>query len=365
VQKKRILFLVLHRPNRSPSQRYRFEQYLSFLEEHGFEFEFSYLINAKDDKIFYGKGNYLGKLRILLKSIFKRFRDIRRAKNYDIAFVQRESFMLGSSYFERRIAKKTKMVFDFDDAIWMHVVSENNKSLGFLKNGAKTGEIISCSHLIFAGNDFLADYARQFNSNVKIIPTTVDTDFHKPSEQQKAEEAPICIGWSGSFSTIEHFKLAIPVLHRLKEKYGNRIEFKVLGDPNFRYEPLGIQGLAWSHEGEVPALQTMDIGIMPLPKDEWTKGKCGLKGLLYMAVGIPSVMANVGVNPEIVEDGVNGMLCDPENEEEWFQKLCQLIEDKELRSRLGAAGRQHVIEHYSVLAQRQHYLDAFNTLIQD
>lgn len=359
------MFLVLHRPNRSPSQRYRFEQYLNYLSDNGFEYEFSYLINAKDDKIFYGKGNYLGKMWILLKSIWKRLKDIRRAKKFDIAFVQREAFMLGTAFFERQIAKRTKMVFDFDDAIWMHVVSENNKSLGFLKSGAKTGKIINCSDLILAGNEFLADYARQFNTNIEIIPTTVDTNFHQPTSDKKAADALICIGWSGSFSTIEHFKLALPVLERLKAKYGEKVEFKVLGDPNFSYAPLGIQGIAWSHEGEVPALQSMDIGIMPLPKDEWTKGKCGLKGLLYMAVAIPSVMANVGVNPEIVEDGVNGMLCDPDKEDEWFEKLCLLIEDEALRRRLGAAGRQHVIDHYSVLSQRKKLLEALNTLLED
>jgi glycosyltransferase involved in cell wall biosynthesis len=355
---KKILFGVLHRPDRSPSQRFRFEQYLEYLKENGYDYEYSYLIRAEDDKIFYGKGNYLKKFLILWRSILKRWKEMRNAKKYDIVFVQRECFMLGTTFFEKGFAKRTKMVFDFDDSIWLQVISEGNKALGFLKDASKTEKIIKAAHLVFAGNEYLANYARQFNKNVVIIPTTIDTEEYK--RMQLPETTQVCIGWSGSFTTIEHFQYAIPALLKIKEKYGDKVCFKVIGDGTYRHEELGIQGLPWTKQDELKELSGIDIGIMPLPDDEWTNGKCGLKGLQYMALDIATIMSPVGVNTEIIQDGVNGFLAGPVDE--WVDKISRLVEDAALRKSLGAAGRKTVVEQYSVSSQRERYLQYFNEL---
>lgn len=357
---KKVLFLALHRPDRSPSQRFRFEQYLEFLKKNGYDYEYSYLIRAQDDKLFYGKGNYWKKFMILFRSVLKRWRELRNAKKYDIVFVQRECFMLGTTFFERRFARKTRMIFDFDDAIWLQVVSEGNKALGFLKDGAKTAKLIKVAHLVFAGNEYLADYARQFNPQVVIIPTTIDTEEYQRMELPA--QTKVCIGWSGSFTTIEHFQYAIPALTRIKEKYGNRVSFKVIGDGTYRHEVLEIQGLPWTKQDELKELSGIDIGIMPLPNDEWTNGKCGLKGLQYMALEIATIMSPVGVNTEIIQDGVNGCLAD--TVDEWVEKISLLVEDAELRKNIGKAGRQTVIDKYSVLSQQGRYLQYFNELTE-
>ncbi len=355
---KKVLIWVLHRPDRSPSQRFRFEQYLKFLEDNGYEFEYSYLIDEKDDKIFYGIGNYFGKLRILIKSIFRRLKEIRDAKKYDLVFVQRECFMLGTAWFECRMAKKTKLIYDFDDAIWLHAVSEGNKTLSFLKDPSKTQRIIKCAHMVFAGNAYLADFARQFNNNVKIIPTTVDTD--KFQKQDYPKDDRICIGWSGSFSTIPHFESALEALKIIKNKYGNKVYFKVIGDPKYKNSELDVQGIPWTAEDEVWQLSEIDIGLMPLPDDEWTKGKCGLKGLTYMALGIPTIMSPVGVNASIIQDAENGFLAAASNE--WVEKISQLIEHPDLRTKIGQKGKETVLNGFSVHSQRKNYTDNFNKL---
>src|SRR5439155_26722199 len=123
---KKVLILCVHRPDRSPSQRYRFEQYLDYLSQHGYSFNFSYLVNEKDDEIYYNSGEYFSKLRILLKSLWKRTREMMKAKEYDLVFVQREALMLGTAYFEKAISHKIPMIFDFDDSIWLQMVSEGN-----------------------------------------------------------------------------------------------------------------------------------------------------------------------------------------------------------------------------------------------
>ncbi len=356
---KKVLILCLHRPGRSPSQRFRFEQYLDFLTGKGYEFTFSYLLSQEDDKIFYQPGHTFKKAGIVLKSIWKRWKEIRNTGHYDLVFVQRESFMLGTAWFEKKIAKKVPLIFDFDDAIWLQFVSEANKKLFFLKDASKTAKIISVSHWIFAGNQYLAKYATKFNRNITIIPTTIDTALYAPVAKSKKNKS-ICIGWTGSFSTLQHFKRAIPALKRIKDKYGSGVSFKIIGDKSYYCAELEAQGEAWVAVTEIEELLKIDLGIMPLPDDEWAKGKCGLKGLQYMSLAIPTLMSAVGVNSEIIQHGVNGYL--PDKEDEWVNILSNLIDDMQLRERIGKAGRQTVVSRYSVEAWKYRYLEIFNKL---
>jgi glycosyltransferase involved in cell wall biosynthesis len=360
--KQKVLIICHHYPDRSPGQRYRFEQYLEFLSENGYEMHMSYLLNEKDDKLFYAKGKYFSKIWILLKSIAKRFKDVRRARNYDLIFIYREAFFIGTTIFERRLSKIKPTIFDFDDAIWLQNVSEANRKFVFLKNPQKTSKIIQHASLVLAGNDFLANYALQFNGNVHVVPTTVDTEnFIRKTEPNLLEK--ICIGWSGSSTTIQHFEYAIPVLTKLKEKYGDDIDIKVMGDASYHNELLNIKGIPWSSDTEVAVIDSFDIGIMPLPDEMWTKGKCGLKGLTYMSLEVPTIMSPVGVNTEIIQDGVNGFLA--ATAEEWLAKIELLIQDKDLRVKMGKAGRQTVVEKYSVEAWKGVYLKLFQSLTNE
>ena len=358
----RILFVAAHRPDRSPSQRFRFEQYFDFLRQNGFECDFSWLVSPEDDSFLYKHGNYFSKFSFLKKSYHIRNNDLKIAENYDIIFVQREALMFRSTRFEKAFSQKSKLVFDFDDAIWLMDVSEGNRNWRWLKDPSKTSHIIEMSHMIFAGNRYLAEYAKQFNNNVKIIPTTIDTDYHK-KKKSVSERDRICIGWAGSTTTIKHFRMAENFLLSLKNKYGDKIYFKLIGDEAYKDNQLGLKGAAWKLASEIEDLSEFDIGIMPLPDDEWSKGKCGFKGLQYMSMEIPAVMSPVGVNTEIVDDGVNGFLAAADNE--WIEKLSLLIESEELRRRLGAEGRKTVLEKYSVESQKERYLDFFNELISN
>lgn len=356
----KILFIAAHRPDRSPSQRFRFEQYFSFLRQNGFDYDFSYLITAQHDKIFYQPGNFFTKIYIFLQSVLKRWRDVVMSKNYDIVFVQREAFMTGSTFFEKQFSKRSKLVFDFDDAIWHFDVSDANKKFGWLKNPGKTAKIISISDLVISGNQYLADYARHHNNKVIIIPTTINTSEYVKAASQKTDEK-IYIGWSGSITTIKHFEYALPFLKQLKQKYGDKIGIKVIGDDSYVNNELGIKGLAWNMKDELRELSLFDIGIMPLPDDDWARGKCGLKGLQYMALEIPCVMSPVGVNTEIVSEGLNGFLA--KTEEEWIEKISQLIESEELRKRIGIEARKTVVEKYSVDSQKEQYLSCLKNLL--
>ncbi|MEO8147863.1 MAG: glycosyltransferase family 4 protein [Bacteroidia bacterium] len=358
----RILFVAPHRMNRAPSQRFRFEQYFYFLQANGFECNMAPLISKRTDRIFYHPKSIFRKILIFWGYIMMRLQHVIRSSTYDIIFIQREAFMTGTTFFEKQFKRSgARVVYDFDDAIWHHDVSDANKKFARFKRPEKTEDIIAMSDLVIAGNQYLFDYAQQFNKNVKVIPTTIDTDEYV-RKKTATEKSKICIGWSGSVTTIKHFNLALNALEKLKEKYGDKIYFKVIGDSSFVNEKLGIKGITWNRESELEELSEINIGIMPLPDDEWSKGKCGLKGLQYMALEIAAVMSPIGVNTEIIEDGINGFLA--KTDEEWIEKISMLIEDEELRKKIGKAARQTVVEKYSIHSQQSKYLQHFSELIQ-
>ena len=290
----------------------------------------------------------------------RRWRPRGQLADYDIVFVQREALQLGTAFFERAVSRsRARLVFDFDDAIWLQNVSDANRRLAWLKNPDKTAELISMADLVMAGNPHLADYASDFSERSRWCRRPSTRSAYVRESRSPSGEA-ICIGWSGSMTTIQHFDLMIPVLRRLGERYGNSVRFKVIGDGRYRHDELGIRGQDWNAETEVSDLSDIDIGVMPLPDDEWARGKCGLKGLQYMALGIPTVMSPVGVNTEIIDDGVNGLLAG--DEDEWLTKLTSLIESDDLRSDLGRAGRETVEQRYSVRSQRERYLSLLRRL---
>jgi glycosyltransferase involved in cell wall biosynthesis len=354
---KRILFIADHRPDRSPGQRFRCEQYFDVLRSHGFACELSYLLTADEDRIFYRPGHYFQKAAIILKSYMVRWRDWRRRSQFDAVFIFRNCLLTGSLLFEKKWASTGKpIIFDFDDAIWFNDTSAANRWFAWMKRPGKINFTIANSTLVLAGNSYLGDYARQFNTKVQVMPSTIDCERYG-SVSRKANAEQIIIGWSGSITTIKHFEWAIPALISLKKKYPGLLRFKVIGDPLYRQAALEIVGQAWSSDTEPEDLADIDIGIMPLPDNEWTRGKCGLKGLQYMAMGIPTVMSTVGVNTQIISHGKNGFLAS--TQEEWITCLSQLIDDVHLRQQMGEAARQTVEKNYSKRAWSAAYVAFF------
>lgn len=342
---KSILIIAMHRPKRSPGQRYRIEQYIKDLENEGVQCTLRFLLNERDDRTFYSKGNYFRKAIILLKSIALRRKHLKEAQNFDLVFIYREALVTGSLFFEKALYKKgIPFVLDFDDAIWQNNTSADNRRFSFLKNPNKLAQQCKWATMVFTGNEYLANYARRFNSNVHVMPTTIDLDEYRSTKAHQAS-AVVTIGWTGSHTTIAYFELLKPVFLRLKAKYGDRLQFSLIGDSQYQDESLGIVGLPWRESTEASDLLKFDIGVMPLPDNDWTKGKCGCKGLQYMGVGIPAVMAAVGTNMEIVQSGQNGFLA--RNEEEWFEQLSSLIDSDSLREKIGNEGRKSLEKRYS------------------
>lgn len=292
-------------------------------------------------------------------SFFKRFSHLFSILNAKYVFIHRETAPIGPPIFEFIIAKilRKKIIYDFDDAIWLENYNENNKMFQKLKYYSKVKKIIKWSYKVSVGNEYLAKYAKQFNSNVVLNPTTIDTEnYHNPALFNIEKFDKLTIGWTGTATTNKYLKFLIPILEKLALKHD--FYFNVISDqePNFALKNLIFT--KWHKNTEIIDLLRFDIGVMPLTDDKWAKGKCGFKALQYMSLGIPAIVSPVGVNLDIVDHGINGFIAD--TEDEWFTVLDQFLSNSSQFDEMGKKARQKIIECYSIKSNTQNFLSLFS-----
>src|SRR4030095_12956674 len=249
-------------------------------------------------------------------------------------------------------------VFDFDDAIFVSYRSPSNGYLSYLKFAGKTKTICRMASHVMVGNPYLADYARRHNHHVTVVPTTIDTDQYQRAPRPEPN-VPV-IGWTGSYSTLQHLDTLRSVFQRLAQRHA--FQLKVIGSTSdYKIEGVQVESIKWRSKTEVEDLSNIDIGVMPLPDDPWSRGKCGLKALQFMALGIPTICSPVGVNSEIIQDNQNGLLAN--SEDDWVEKLSRLLHSRELRQRWGQAGRAPVHEKFSAKTQAPRVYDIFKSVV--
>jgi glycosyltransferase involved in cell wall biosynthesis len=354
----KVLFIVPYPVGLSPSQRFRFEQYLGILQGQGHTYEIHSFLFPHNWRLFADPGNITRKIGVLLIGYLRRFALISRAGKFDRVFIHREAAPLGPPLIEWLISKvlRKKVIYDFDDAIWLTDRVDESLVEKLLRQRGKVPRICSMSHKISAGNAYLASYARMHNEHVIINPTTIDTAFHRQNKSVKRNAGHITIGWTGSSSTLKYLSLLARPMTELTNKYPH-IRFVVIADRRPKLSIPSFGFIKWTPNTEIEDLQQLDIGLMPLPDDEWSKGKCGFKALQYMSLGIPTIASPVGVNNEIITHGVNGLLAS--SEDEWISAIELLLHDAHLRKRLGQAGMETVANRYSVSSNAERFLSLF------
>jgi glycosyltransferase involved in cell wall biosynthesis len=357
----RILALMPALYDTSPSQRYRLEQWEPLLRERGAEITYEPFEDEELHSLVYKPGMIGKKMQLVTRGLGRRLSLMRKVKDYDLIYILREAALLGPPIFEKLIhQRRVPIVFDFDDAVFVSYRSPSNGYLSYLKFASKTKTICRLASHVMVGNPYLAEYARQVNDHVTVIPTTIDTEKYQVSPPQNKSGPPV-IGWTGSHSTVQHLNTLRGALKKLAEKESFRL--RVIGTPSYECSPINVEATRWRAETEVEDLRAVDIGVMPLPEDRWSKGKCGLKALQFMAVGIPTVCSPVGVNTDIIQDDQNGFIAG--SEEEWVDKLGRLLRSPELRQRLGQAGRATVEEKYSATTQAPRVFEIFKSVLRD
>lgn len=358
--RKKIAFIVPYPKGIAPSQRFRFEQYLDFLQEEQYTTSIYPFLTDKDYKLIYQPGNLLLKSIGIFIAFFKRFLLMFQLHQYAIVFIHREASPIGPPIFEWIISKvlKKKIIYDFDDAIWIDNTSDTNHFISKIKRHSKVASICKWSSMVMCGNDFLMDFAKKHNTNVVYMPTTIDTQTtHNQSKQHQNES--ITIGWTGTHSTIKYLYSIEDILFNLQKKLN--FKFIVISDHPPLFKNLEASFIPWNKDEEINDLLKLDIGIMPLVDNEWAQGKCGFKALQYMALEIPCIISPVGVNTRIIDPAVNGYLA--RTNEEWENYLTEMIHSKEMRIQFGKAGKKTILENYSVLAHRENFANYFNQIL--
>ncbi|OJJ23912.1 group 1 glycosyl transferase [marine bacterium AO1-C] len=352
----KILLIYPYPAGEAPSQRFRFEQYLDHLKKQNFQISHAPFMSLKTWQVLYKAGNYPQKIGGILWGFIKRWWLMFRLRKFDFVFIHREAAPVGYPLFEWIIAKiwRKKIIYDFDDAIWLPNTSSQNSLVAKIKFHQKTALICKWAHKVSVGNEYLGDYARQFNSNVVYNPTTIDTvHLHNQTKTQNNEK--LVIGWTGSHSTLPYLDFLEPILKQLEQEYS--FEFQVIANQPPQLNLKSLVFKPWNKATEIEDLLAFNIGVMPLSDDQWAKGKCGFKALQYMALGIPPLVSPVGVNTRIVQNQENGFICG--TPEEWHQALLQLMQTPDLRASLGTKARQTVEDHYSVTSNQNNFTVLF------
>ena len=313
----------------------------------GISFEMDSFYSDATFDILYKKGNRGRKVFLIAAAYLCRLFRLRSYRHFDYIFIQRAASPVGPAFFETILARlfKKKIIYDFDDAIWMPQDGKGGRFFRWLKSYDKVGSICRMAYCVTPGNEFLADYARRFTNQVKVIPTVVDTEKKYTIQKKHSAEQELVVGWTGSHSTLRY-------LLSLKETLiecdrDPETHFLIIADkPPTELHLTKLRFIPWKEESEISDLVNMDVGIMPLIDNDWTRGKCGFKAIQYMALGIPALVSPVGVNETIVDDGINGFVC--RSSEDWTNKIQLLKNDPGLRQQMGEAAREKIKKSYSI-----------------
>lgn len=318
----RILFLSTKATR--PSHRFRVEQVLPHLERRGHRCAVGFFP----------------------KNPFVRFWFYRQLTQFDVVFIQQRTL----DPIELRLVRRLSacLVFDLDDSVMFDSKGQHDR-----RRSTRFSAMVRAADLVISGNRFLRERVAECAVSAKrslgmtVLPTAIDTERFRPGLTHKTSTDRCVIGWTGSRSTNPYLNAIFPILATLSGPFEVRIisdttdglDFSQLGSIPYRF-------VKWFAETEVVETAKFDIGLMPLPDDNSTRGKCGCKALQYMSLGIPAVCSPVGVNRDIVQPDRNG--CLPQTDDEWKLTLNRLIANVEMRQMLGQAGRRTVEAKYSL-----------------
>lgn len=286
----------------------------------------------------------------LTSGLATRARDLVRSRSVDRIFIHREVMPFALNDFVRLLPRNVPMIFDFDDAVFM---AAHYGWRRFVARPATTRLLAQRADLVYAGNEYLAEYASQWNRHVRVVPTVVDTDVFLPRKTRLARER-LVVGWVGSPSTAKYLSKVMAAL----DDIGRDIPFdlRLVGaGREFALKHVNVEYLPWRLEDEASAFQELDIGLYPLDDDLWSRGKCGFKAVQYMACGVPFIASPVGAVRNIVREGVDGLWAQTEGQ--WRAILEVLLRDAAMRARLAEAARARAIERYSVQALAPRWIE--------
>ena len=351
--KKKILVLCPSPFGTAATQRLKYEQYFEEFEKNGYKMEISSFQSERFWKIIYKEGRTLEKILWTIIGYGKRIVDLFRLPFYDGVYISLWVTPLGFPIFEKLVCMiNNNVIYDIDDMIFLQNGQENKKSntriIDRLKGKRKPITLIKNSKYVIVCTPNLEKFAKKYNKNVIDISSTFDTNRFVPVRRYEQTDK-ITIGWTGTHSTLKYLDLLKGVLIEVSNK--RKIKLLVISNKEYDIDGVEVEWRHWSAETEIKDLHDMHIGLYPGLKDKWSLGKSGLKALTYMSIGIPAIATAWGANFRIIDHGKNGFLAN--NDQEWIDLIIKLIDDVDLRARIGKAGRKKVEAHFSISANKK------------
>lgn len=342
----------------SPGQRFRFEQYLDILRDHGLQIDVKSFLDVNTMSILYKQGHIAQKVSGVLLGYIRRLLILPNIFKYHYVFIYREATPLGPPFMEAILFLfRRQVIFDFDDAIFISKTSRVNRFASFLKWSSKTRYIARYSSKVSVCNNYLLNWTKRYNKNVCLLPTTIDLDYHRPILKVPLSRRLIVIGWTGTRSTMVYLDIVRDVLHELQASFD--FEFRVICDVDPKFPALkNYRFMPWAVETEIEDLAGIDIGIMPVPQGEWEQGKVGFKAIQYSGVAATPVVSSTGSGNEVVLHGKTGLVVE-NDKDSWFSALSSLLDNPEKIETMGQAAREYIDGSYSVRSQVPNYLALF------
>ena len=326
VKKKKILVLCPSPKGTAAAQRLKYEQYFEHLEKEGYSFTISNFQTPRFWNIIYKKGRILEKIFWVFFGYLKRFRDLLRAPFYDGVFVTIWATPLGFPIYENLLFFFNKhVIYDLDDMIFLKNVDHaRSRFLEKIKGKKKPLTLMKKARYVIVCTPKLEEIALALNKYKRVvdISSTFNTERFVPVDNYTKNDVTV-IGWTGTHSTIPFLMMLQNVLQEVSRK--RKIKLLVISDKEYYMPGIDTDFVPWREQTEVSDLQKMEIGLYPIPKNEWSLGKSSLKALTYMSIAIPVVATAYGTNFRIMEDGVQGFLAN--DDQEWIDRLIELIDD--------------------------------------
>ena len=356
-----LIAFVPYPPDTTPSQRFRIEQWRGVLDELGIRVRLAPFADLRLMSLLYQPGRAAQKIAGVIAGFVRQARNVATAGRADAILIHRAACLAGPALLEHVLTLWRKpILFDFDDAIYLRHTSGANRLFDWLKFPGKTAALCRLSSFVVAGNEYLAAYARKHNPRVVVVPTSIDTDLYTPTEREDWS-GRVTIGWTGSATSLTYLETFAPVLRELLRRRDVEIRVQSNRPPALSGVPVVWQ--PWSPETEIQEIRRYHIGIKPMPDDPWARGKCPMKELQYMALGVPAVCSAVGTSVEVIRDGENGFLAT--NGDQWLAHLTRLVDDAALRRTIGLAGRQTVEERYSMRKCASRFAEALRSVVEN
>ena len=360
---KKILFICPYPEGVAAGQRLKFEPHFPAFRDAGYEITVHSFMSMRLWNIASIKGRTFQKIFWTLAGLLRRIYLITSIRKYDCIYIHMNVFPFGPPILEKiYLLLAKRVIFDLEDNIFTKEHGSVNFLASILKSTNKIAFLVAASDQVICSSPDLQKTCSEISkkNNVTFIPPTLEATRFIPKDKKHAEQNEITVGWTGTFSSKNFLNQIMPELENLYKK--QKFKLMVIGNFEMKNENLNLEVVQWDAKEEIDQLHCFDIGIYPLPENDWISGKSGLKALQYMAIGIPPVCSAVGNVLNFIEHGKDGILI--YNNSDWVNSLANLIRDNKQRSEIGSNARAKFLTDFSQEAICKKYLSVIGDKIK-